>query len=162
MNLRWTGMVFKLLFGNCQRISWWCSWPRWGVRHWRGCSQDIIRSRMKEEVGWCHTWTCCFMYDTCRCSVLMYETLEFFWYNIQLGKRFKVTVNPMVNFFLRYRLSSHVWFHFLHRVLHFAFSFLPKMRMWTVGLPGMIYEESPSSIAFEVLSPDFLFLIRVI
>ena len=43
MNLRWTGIVFKLLFGNCQRILWWCSWPRW-VRHWWGCSQDIIRS----------------------------------------------------------------------------------------------------------------------
>ena len=43
MNLQWTGIVFKLLFGNCQRILWWCSWPRW-VRHWWGCSQDIIRS----------------------------------------------------------------------------------------------------------------------
>ena len=30
-----------------------------------------------------------------------------------------------------------------------------------VGLTGMIYEASPSSIAFKVLAPDFLILMKV-
>ena len=183
--MQWTGIVFKLLFGNCQRISWRCSWPQWGVRHWRGCSQDIIRSwvlsvnerylacKIKTNmiVEWKRRWddvtsehvvSCSMIHAVARCLCMKCWNYFGTIYSWNLGKRFKVTVNPTVNFFLRYQLSSHVWFHFLHRVLHFAFSFLPKMRMSTVGLPGMTCEESPSSIAFEVLSPDFLFLMRVI